>query len=318
MHPRHSFRPTVVELLEDRTLPSHGGLPVMSVGVLGDSYSNEYQFAPPHRTQARSWVEILAATRGVRFGAFTTQDWGDARLAGFQFDWARDGATSAYMVQDELPGLRAQVAHGQVNAAWIFIGSNDFNSVFTAAATGNVPVSQALAQLNQEEANLEANLTTTVNTLLAANPNAKVVVSTLFDLSLMPGITNMRWRPEAQVLLDALSQAIQRYNTLVRVTAAGNPRVAVVDIAGMMTQLFQEAGPNGTVPFANARLNLGGPGDEWHHLFLADRMHFGTVFQGMIADAFIAAVDTAFGAHLAHLTPQQILRFARRVQAGAV
>ena len=38
------------------------------IGVLGDSYSDEYQFYPPHRSTARNWVEILAATRGVDFG----------------------------------------------------------------------------------------------------------------------------------------------------------------------------------------------------------------------------------------------------------
>jgi hypothetical protein len=314
MHPRNRFRPTVVELLEDRTLPSQTGL---TVGVLGDSYSDEYQFAPPHRPLARSWVEILAATRGVHFGAFTTQSWEDARLAGFQYDWARDGATSGYVVQDELPGLRAQVAGGQVNTAFLFMGSNDFDSVFNAAATGKVPTDQALAQLNQEEAQLEANFTTTVNTLLAANPNAHVVVSTLFDLNLQPGTSNMLWRPEAQVLLGALSRAIGRYNALVRATAAGNSRVALVDIDGMMSNLVREGGSRGMVPFANIWLNVGGPGDDVHHLFLADRMHFGTVFQGMIANAFVEAVDAAFGAHLVPLTPQQIVRFARRVQAQA-
>ena len=36
------------------------------VGVMGDSYSDEYQFYPPDRSTARNWVEILAATRGAQ------------------------------------------------------------------------------------------------------------------------------------------------------------------------------------------------------------------------------------------------------------
>ena len=40
------------------------------IGVLGDSYSDEYQFYPPDRRTARNWVEILAATRGLDFGRF--------------------------------------------------------------------------------------------------------------------------------------------------------------------------------------------------------------------------------------------------------
>ena len=40
------------------------------IGVLGDSYSDEYQFYPPDRSTARNWVEILATTRGLDFGRF--------------------------------------------------------------------------------------------------------------------------------------------------------------------------------------------------------------------------------------------------------
>ena len=44
------------------------------IGVLGDSYSDEYQFYPPHRSTARNWVEILAATRRLNFGRFSTAE----------------------------------------------------------------------------------------------------------------------------------------------------------------------------------------------------------------------------------------------------
>ncbi len=33
---------------------------VPAIGVLGDSYSDEYQFYPPDRSTAQNWVEILA------------------------------------------------------------------------------------------------------------------------------------------------------------------------------------------------------------------------------------------------------------------
>ena len=33
------------------------------IGVLGDSYSDEYRFYPPDRSTARNWVEILTETR---------------------------------------------------------------------------------------------------------------------------------------------------------------------------------------------------------------------------------------------------------------
>ena len=43
--------------------PAHAGLPV-GIGVLGDSYSDEYEFYPPDRPTARSWVEILRGDVG--------------------------------------------------------------------------------------------------------------------------------------------------------------------------------------------------------------------------------------------------------------
>jgi hypothetical protein len=57
-------------------------------------------------------------------------------------------------------------------------------------------------------------------------------------------------------------------------------------------------------------LDLRRQGDDFHHLFLADSIHFGTVFQGMIADAVIGAVDS-LGAHVRPLSLWQIVRFAR-------
>jgi hypothetical protein len=198
-------------MLEDRTLPSHGGLPAMTVGALGDSYTDEYQFYGPHQSQARSWLEILAATRAVDFGPFTTDNQGEPRNEGFAFNWARGGATSRDMVRDQLPGLAAQVRRGQVRYAWVFIGSNDFDPFLHEAARGDVPLAQALARLGQVEARLGANFLTAVNRLLAANPRARVVVSTLFDLTLMPwvrGITGEQTSP----LLDAVRQAIGRFN----------------------------------------------------------------------------------------------------------
>jgi len=57
------------------------------IGVLGDSYSDEYQFYPPHRSTARNWVEILAASRGLNFGRFSTQSRGEPRNQGYEYNW---------------------------------------------------------------------------------------------------------------------------------------------------------------------------------------------------------------------------------------
>jgi hypothetical protein len=308
----HSYRPAIEDVLEERSLLSPGGL---TVGVLGDSYSDEYQFAPPDRVHARSWVEVLAATRAVNFGPFSTRSQGEPRKRGFAFDWARDGARSEDMVYNQLPGLTGQVARGEVQVAAIFIGSNDYGATLNAMAGDGVPLRAALATLNQREAQLEANFTASVNALLAASPTSRVVVSTLFDQGLLPGVPSLLGRPEARVLLTAMNRATARFNALVRATAAHNSRVAVVDMAGLADQLTGEAGHRGALRFGGTTLTLAQQGDNYHDLFLADGIHFGTLFQGMIANSFINAVDAAFGAGIPPLTPQEIVGFARHIQA---
>src|SRR3954468_1879165 len=89
--------------------------PPGGIGVLGDSYSDEYQFYPPDRSTARNWVEILAATRGLDFGPFTTHSRGEPRKQGFAYNWARSDATTEDMIKSgQHTGLAQQVARGQV------------------------------------------------------------------------------------------------------------------------------------------------------------------------------------------------------------
>src|SRR5947209_1939680 len=97
------------------------------IGVIGDSYSDEYQFYPPDRSTARNWVEILAATRGLDFGAFTRRSRGEPRNQGFAYNWARsDAATDDMIRSGQHTGLAAQVASGKVKLVCMIIGGNDF------------------------------------------------------------------------------------------------------------------------------------------------------------------------------------------------
>ncbi len=284
----------------------------IAVGALGDSYTDEYKFYPPDQSRARNWVEILAATRHMNFGAFSNASRGAPRNQGFAFNWALYGATSSDMVQSELPGLAAQVAAGQVQYAWIFVGGNDFLYFLRDVATGQVPADQVTATLAQVEAQASANLKTAVGTLLAANPDVKLVVATVPDVALLPAVQALANTPQAQALLSATSQAIAQYNGTIAAAAADNSRVALADLSGLSAQLAQS--PGGTASYGGTTIDLTTPGDNYHDFFLADGIHVGTVVQGIIADAFINAIDSRFGAAVAPLTPQQIVRFAQKVQ----
>jgi phospholipase/lecithinase/hemolysin len=304
-------------MLEERLVPSGSaaglarGAHAVTVGAVGDSYTDEYRFYPPDRALARNWVEILAATRRVSFGPFTTHRRAEPRDQGFAFNWARSDSTSVQMVGNQLPGLAVQAARGQVRYAWIFTGGNDFLYFLrdNAQTATNPLAPPMLQQLSALEARVEADFTTAVHSLLASSPRVRVVVATLPDVAALPIVQEgLALFPQARPLVGAVGQEIQRYNTLIRQTAAVNPRIALADIAAQ-AGLLQSAGTSAR--FGGTTINLTTPGDNYHDFFLADGIHLGTVGQGIIADAFISAVDSRFGAHIKPLSPTQIVRFAR-------
>jgi hypothetical protein len=336
MGTRKTFRPAMGDALEARVVPTSIGnfltpfglvgaiasaihpdkaAPRITVGALGDSDTDEYRFYPPDRNHARNWVEILANTRGIDFGSFSNANRGVPRAQGFASNWAESGATSTDMVNNQLPGLAQQVRSGHIQAAWIFIGDNDFLYLLQSAQSGQISAQAFPQALAQTEATAQANFDTAVNTLLAANPRVRLVVSTVPDVSILPIVQSGATTSQLQAAVSATSQAIAQYNAHIQSIASGNGRIAVVDLAGMANQLAQASASNdGAVSFGGATISLTTPGDDYRDFFLADGLHIGTVGQGIIADAFINAIDSQFGVPVRSLSPEQIVHYARSVQ----
>src|SRR5215831_19062114 len=149
------------------------------IGVLGDSYSDEYQFYPPHRSTARNWVEILATTRGLNFGRFSTASRGEPRDQGYEYNWARSDATTDDLIATgQHLGVAAQVARGEVGLVVVFIGGNDFiNAMMTP---------DPVAAFREVGPRAEANLAQAVTTVLGAHPDVKLVVITVPDIRELP------------------------------------------------------------------------------------------------------------------------------------
>ena len=313
---RRTFRPSGLETLEDRVVLSQGGVlsaaahavPTLHntpsrlgpVGTLGDSYTDEYRFYAPDRSQARNWVEMLHTVRGVSIGPFTVKNLGEPRNQGFSYNWARSDATSVDMINNQLPGLAAQAAKGQIRYASIFIGGNDFLHLLDAAAAGQIPPANIPAALQATTTTLVINYETAVNTLLAASPNVRIAVWTLPDISLIPlaheaGLAS----PAAAALLQGVSQAETQFNTIVK-SLGSNPRIAVVDLASVTAQAASN--PTGTISVGGETISLLHPSNDYHSFFLADLIHAGTVAQGIIADTFVLSIDAKFGEQLFPVT----------------
>lgn len=324
---RHQFRPCAFDRLESRVVlsglsPSSKGIvavlakakaPALRVGALGDSYTDEYRFYRDGRQKARNWVEILAATRPVQFGPLSLASRGEPRNQGFASNWARSDATSDDMIRNQLPGLADQVRQGQVDVAWIFIGGNDFLAYSrentTLAATDPEGFLRGLAGV---EARAEENLATAVRTLLAADPNVKIVVATLPDIRLLPAVAATASLPGAGPVLNTVGVLMTKYNARIGQIAASEPtRVAVADLNGQLTALGQQAAATGKVRVGKTTINTRTPGNNYRNLFLSDGIHIGTVAQGYVANLFVRTVDSAFGARIKPLRPAEIVEFAR-------
>src|SRR3954468_17135097 len=151
------------------------------IGVLGDSYSDEYGFYPPDRSTARNWVEILAATRGLDFGPYSEVSRGEPRNQGFAYNWARSDAETADLIATgQHIGLAEQVARGEVKTVVVFIGGNDFIHAWQS--------SDPAGRLREVLPRALVNYRTAVETLRAADPGVKLVVATVPDIRNLPDI----------------------------------------------------------------------------------------------------------------------------------
>lgn len=273
-------------------------------GVLGDSFADEYQFYPPDRSTARNFVELLAADRDVNFGSFSTVSRGDPRNQGYANDWALNGAESGGLPA-QTAGLSQQVAAGQVKTTFMFIGGNDFLDALQS------PNAQTL--LPSVPQTLLTNVMTAAGTILSANPNSGIVIANLFDVSMLPIVQEaLAQGLVTRTELQGVSQLVNGYNQALAAAIANNPRIALVDMNGLSQQILSAP----TFSVGGVNIDRTTPGDQYTHLFLADGLHIGTVGQGLLANAFVTAADTQFGAGIAPLSPGDIIQSARSVPAA--
>jgi phospholipase/lecithinase/hemolysin len=274
------------------------------IGVLGDSYSDEYQFYPPDRATARNWVEILSATRGLDFGQFSPTTRGEPRNQGYEFNWARSDATTDDLLRTgQHTGLAAQIARGEVSVAVVFIGGNDFINALKSP--------DPLPTLERVLPQALANFRTAVATLRAADPKAKLVLATVPDIRHLPEFAGpIRAGTIPAKVADAFTTAIARYNAQIRALAAGDPASALLDLdrATLLADLISRD----YVTAAGRKLDRNRPGNDPDRFFLADSRHPGTLGQALMASMFIEVVNARFDARIRPLTCAEVIRLADR------
>jgi phospholipase/lecithinase/hemolysin len=272
------------------------------IGVIGDSYSDEYQFYPPDRSTARNWVEILASTRGLNFGRFSLASRGEPRNQGYEYNWARSDATTASLLASgQHTGVAAQVARGEVSVVYVFIGGNDF----IHALHSTDPLRALDGALPRALRNYRA----AVETVRAASPDVKLVLGTLPDIRDLPEFAGpIREGRVSLALADAYTDALRTYNAQIRTLAAGG-RAALIDLdlATRAANLLSRD----HVLVSGLRLDRRRPANRLDHFFLADVRHPGTLGQGLMARMFIEVLNARFGMKIEPLGDREVLAFAQ-------
>lgn len=249
----------------------------VSIGVIGDSVADEYQFYSS-QAPAQNFVEILSARSNPSstvydFGAFTTESRGEPRNQGYEFDWGRAGARTDAL-RPQVEGLAEQIASGRVKYGMAFVGTNNFRDVLLNGAD---PVETSRGGIG--------NTAAAVSTLLAAGPDFRLALANVPDITLLPEArAALSADPSLAPKFDQVRSLIDTYNGALAAQFARNPRVSIVDANGLLDTL--STGPT----IGNVTIDPINPGPNLSNLFV-DPIHPGTFAQSLLADAFVAALD---------------------------
>lgn len=279
------------------------------IGILGDSTSDEYQAddarGGDYAAQTFGWVEQLVKNRNLNFGVWGS--WGEPRRTGYEFNWARTGATANTMhTGGQVKGLAEQVAAGKVAYVLIWIGGNDFhmrNGPYEQIYSGTLQGAELQAKLD----GFTNDVVRAMDEILTAG-KVKMAVVTVTDQGLA--------RQAASLYPDAagrqkVSDAINSVNAVIAKEAQARG-VLVIDSNQLANNLFSRYDSRGYLLVGGQTIDTNKPGDEPHHLQLGDWIgHSGTVLSGIIANQmFIEPFNQAFNLGIQPLTDQEILQIA--------
>lgn len=272
------------------------------LAIVGDSTQDEYQ-APENSRPAYNWVEVLARTRDLPLGNWGT--WGGSRRTGYEFDWALSGATSADALNNQVPGVAAQLRNGTVSHVLLQIGINDFNAgelslrIYAGVPIGTGPL-DAIAD----------NIIASARQLNAAAPGS-VIVASIQDyllLDLLPdpanaSFTNLVGRKR---VIDAFAYV----NNRVRVALHADG-IALWDFNEAMAAELAPRRQGNLIAVDDQWVDIRHRGSEPVNGFVDDAyMHPGSALSGLFAKLYIERMNAQWGLGIAPLTDSEIMGLA--------
>lgn len=300
------------------TVPSSRGTATASAQITGlaiiaDSTADEYRADNPRGGDfgdvTFNWAELLASQRELNLGA-----WGDRpepRRAGYEYNWARSGASSKTMIDSgQHTGPAEQILAGQVSHVIIQIGLNDFYHDEVSFAIYEDRLSgQALQQFLD---GIIANVEEAVRTVKIAG-NQHVILAAMQDY-VTPGLL-----PETTTLLPDTAGR-QRLIAAFAYVNQGLSAVALrEDVpffdfnAAFQCELERRHDPDDPrfILVGGERIDLSEKSNDPHHAFLGDEYaHPGTVLSGLFANLFIEQINQVFGTGFIPFSDDELLQIA--------
>ncbi len=274
-------------------------------GAMGDSNTDEFR-ADDNRGGAYSavtfnWLEQLVKSRSMNFGPWGT--WGGVRRSGYQYNFARSGATTSSLITDgQHTQLAALVQNGSVQYVYMAVGYNDFaqyNNTDGYAPIYNGTLSGSV--LDSKIQKMLSNIETAISTITASG-KAKMMIATIPNPENNAAVVQSFPDP---IKRQKVTDAVKKVNDGIVSLAAGK-QIAVFNLDIEFQQILNQYVPLGYVPVGAEKI-LFTSGDEPHHAILGDTIHVGTVMSGVYANAVIKKMNSVWQINITPMTDEEIL-----------
>ncbi|MBL0926584.1 MAG: hypothetical protein IBJ11_02890 [Phycisphaerales bacterium] len=294
---------------------------VTGLGVMGDSLSDEYA-EETYGSYAQNWPTFLSGLpAGVSLGPTAAAagqsggTWGEPRRSGYQFNWARSGASSATLIsQGQHTGLAAMIGPQNISHTVLFIGANDFNPANSPYINIYLGLWSATTRSNYV-AGVVANIQTAINAIKPTG--ARIILVNVVDPGLAP-VTRSTWSSAAG--RDRVNATIADLNARLKVLAYQQGLV-LIDVYRLTKVIFgSNAAPSPTFTVGGVVIQLlqgdttagGNPTAG----FVDDRFHPNTTIQGVMANLMITALNIANPLPIPMFSEGQILAARGLAAAG--
>lgn len=274
-------------------------------GAMGDSNTDEFR-ADDNRGGAYAgvtfnWLEQLVKSRSMNFGPWGT--WGGVRRSGYQYNFARSGATTASLIsENQHTQLAMLVENGSVQYVYMAIGYNDFAQYNTtdgypAIYNGTLSGSALDNKIQKMLINIETAVTT-----ITTSGKAKMMIATIPNPENNASVVQNFPDP---IKRQRVTDAVQKVNAGI-ISLAANKQVAVFNLDIEFQQILNLYIPLGYIPVGTEKI-LFTSGDEPHHAFLGDSIHIGTVMSGIYANTLIKKMNSIWSTNITPMTDEEIL-----------